>query len=52
MEAARKGVDQGYEEAFNILEGLGAFRIEGIQAGVEQTKILLGEKLDQLEEKL
>ncbi|MCO6430923.1 MAG: DUF5610 domain-containing protein [Deltaproteobacteria bacterium] len=46
MEEVKKGVQQGYDEAFQILEGLGAFSFEGVQSGVEQTKILIDQKLD------
>lgn len=41
----RKGIDQGYGEAFDILKGLGAFDIEGVQKGVETTRSLIDEKL-------
>lgn len=43
--AVKKGVQQGYDEAFEILEGLGAFQFDGIKAGVEKTKILIEQKL-------
>lgn len=45
MSLARKGVDQGYQEAFQILDGFGAFGVEGVQSGIEQTKILIESKL-------
>ena len=45
MEEVKRGVQQGYDEAFDILEGLGAFNFEGVQEGVEQTKILIDSKL-------
>lgn len=52
MEQARKGVESGYSDAFDTLKGLGAFDLPGIQEGIEQTKELLGTKLDKLEETL
>lgn len=52
MSLVRKGVDQGYEEAFSILEGIGAFEVEGVKSGVEETKRLIGEKLDAFEKYL
>lgn len=45
MSEIRKGIDQGYSEAFSILEGLGAFNFEGVLEGVETTKQLIEEKL-------
>ncbi|MEZ4753182.1 MAG: DUF5610 domain-containing protein [Bdellovibrionota bacterium] len=52
MEQARKGVSQGYGEAFSTLKGIGAFDIEGIQAGVEKTKDLIEQKLIEFEAKM
>ena len=52
MKAARKGVEQGYGEAFDILEGIGAFDINGVKDGVEKTYTLINEKLNKLEESL
>jgi hypothetical protein len=49
MNAVRSGVEQGYAEAFEILEGLGAFKFDGVKAGVEQTKILIESKLQAFE---
>lgn len=45
METIRGGVDKGYGEAVDILEGLGAFDVEGVKASVEETKRLVDEKL-------
>lgn len=45
MEQVRCGVAQGYDEAFSILEGLGAFQYDGVQSGIEKTKRLIEEKL-------
>jgi len=52
MAAARKGVDQGYGEAFDTLKSLGAFEFEGVQDGIEKTKILIEEKLKAFENAL
>lgn len=49
MTAVRKGVDQGYGDAVEILEGLGAFEIDGVKSGVEATKKLIEEKLQAFE---
>lgn len=49
MELARGGVEKGYGDAFEILEGLGAFEYEGVQEGVEQTKKLIDQKLADFE---
>ena len=35
MDTIRGGVEQGYSDAYGILEGLGAFQFEGVRAGVE-----------------
>lgn len=50
MAAIRSGIDRGYSEAYDILEGLGAFEFEGVRDGVEQTKILIEQKLVAFEE--
>lgn len=50
METIRSGVEQGYGEAYGILEGLGAFDIEGVRDGVEETKRLIEQKLAKYEE--
>lgn len=42
----KKGVEAGYEDAFETLEALGAFSFDGVQSGIEETKRLIGEKLD------
>jgi len=52
MELARKGVQTGYDDAYSILKGIGAFDIEGVQSGVENTKQLLDQKLNDLEKHL
>jgi hypothetical protein len=43
---AKKGVDQGYGEAKDILEGLGAFEFEGVESSIEKTRELILQKLD------
>ncbi len=45
MAEIRKGIKTGYDDAFNILKGLGAFEVEGVQDGIEKTKSLIEEKL-------
>lgn len=49
MSLARKGVEQGYGEAYEILENIGAFEVDGVQSGVEETKKLIEEKLTTFE---
>lgn len=49
MKAVRRGVKQGYDEAFKILDGLGAFQYDGVQSGVEKTLELVNQKLDNFE---
>jgi Domain of unknown function (DUF5610) len=51
LDAARSGVTQGYDDAFEILEGLGAFEIDGVRDGVEKTRSLIEEKLLAFEDK-
>lgn len=46
METVKGGIQKGYDEAFSILEGLGAFEVDGIKSGVEETKILIDSKLN------
>ena len=41
----QKGVGEGYSDAFRFLEGIGAFKVEGVQAGIEKTRSLIDEKL-------
>lgn len=52
MEQVRSGVQKGYDEAFDILEGLGAFSFDDVKSGVEQTKVLIEQKLIQFEDKM
>lgn len=46
IETVKRGVQKGYDEAYKILEGIGAFEVEGVREGIEQTKILVESKLD------
>lgn len=41
----QRGVGEGYSDAFKFLEGIGAFKVEGVQAGIEKTRSLIDEKL-------
>ena len=45
MAEIRKGIGTGYDDAVNILEGLGAFNYDGVKDGIEKTKSLIEEKL-------
>ena len=45
MGEVRKGIKQGYEEAVGILEAIGAFEIDGVREGIEETMRLVEEKL-------
>lgn len=49
MSEVRKGVDQGYDDAFKILDDLGAFKFDGIKEGIEKTKSLIEDKLKAFE---
>ena len=49
MKQARAGVEQGYSEAYELLQGLGAFQFEGVEDGVKQTKALIEKKLAEFE---
>lgn len=49
MDTIRGGINDGYEDAYNTLKGIGAFEFEGVQSGVEQTKILIEKKLKAFE---
>lgn len=50
MKAARSGVQQGYDDAVETLEGIGAFQFDQVRPGIEQTKTLIASKLDAFEE--
>jgi hypothetical protein len=41
----QRGVSSGYDDAFKFLEGIGAFKVDGVQDGVEKTRSLIDEKL-------
>lgn len=49
LDTIRGGIDQGYNEAVSILDGLGAFSIEGVKSGVEETRRLIDVKLAEFE---
>jgi len=49
MSAVKSGVDKGYQDAFEILDGLGAFKYDGVQSDIEKTIELVHEKLDSFE---
>ena len=45
MSTIRSGVSAGYNDAFQTLEGLGAFSFDGVKQGIETTKSLIEEGL-------
>ncbi|MBX7136986.1 MAG: DUF5610 domain-containing protein [Oligoflexia bacterium] len=49
MALIRKGIDAGYEDAYNTLSGLGAFEFDGVEEGIKQTKGLIESKLVEFE---
>ena len=51
METIRSGVQDGYDDAAGFLEGIGAFDVDGVRAGIEKTKSLIEEKLKAFEAK-
>ena len=52
FEQARKGVEEGYRDAYELLKGLGAFEFEGVEDGVVKTKELIHDGLAAGEAKL
>ncbi len=50
VEEAKKGVDQGYSDAYETLKGLGAFGFEGVESSISKTKDLILEKLEKFGE--
>lgn len=52
MDTIRGGIQKGYDQAFKALEEIGAFEFDGVQSGVEQTKLLIEDKLINFEQKL
>ena len=52
MKTIRGGIQEGYEDAIGVLKGLGAFDLDGVQAGVEETMRLVEDKLSAFEAKL
>jgi len=52
MSTIRGGIQKGYSDALGILEAVGAFAVEGVKEGVEQTRILLESKLSNFEQQM
>jgi hypothetical protein len=50
METIRGGIEQGYQQAASLLGELGAFTIDGVQEGIEETMRLVEEKLKAFED--
>ena len=50
MDTIRGGIQQGYDDAYGILKGLGAFEFEGVEDGIKKTMQLVEEKLKAFEE--
>lgn len=50
MSEIRGGVDQGYSDAYETLDGLGAFEFNGVREGVEKTRSLIDELLQKFED--
>ena len=50
MKTIRSGIQKGYEDAYGILKGLGAFEFEGVEDGIKKTMELVEEKLKAFEE--
>ncbi len=49
MKEVRSGVESGYSDAYQTLEGLGAFEFDGVKDGIEETKVLIETKLQAFE---
>ena len=52
MKTIRGGIEDGYKQAENILGDIGAYEIEGVESGIEETKKIVEEKLEDLRNKL
>ena len=52
MKAVRSGVTTGYEDAYDILDGLGAFQFDGVESGIKKTLELVHQTLDAFEESM
>ena len=50
MKTIRGGIDTGYGQAESILGDIGAFDIDGVKSGIDQTKKLVEEKLKAFED--
>jgi hypothetical protein len=46
LDQAKKGIDQGFGDAQSTLENLGAFQVDGVKDGIDQTKQLIEQKLE------
>lgn len=46
VETISGGIQTGYDDASSTLEALGAFEVDGVKSGIEETKKLIGEKLE------
>lgn len=49
MDTIRSGIETGYGQAYETLDGLGAFEFEGVKEGIQKTKGLIEEKLQAFE---
>lgn len=49
MDTIKSGINQGYDQAYGTLKDLGAFEFDGVENGIEKTKDLIAQKLDQYE---
>ena len=49
LDEVKRGVKEGYDDAYSTLDSLGAFQFDGVKDGVEQTKKLIEEKLKKFE---
>lgn len=50
LETIKSGIQQGYDDAYQTLDGLGAFQFDGVKSSVEETKVLIEEKLKAFED--
>jgi hypothetical protein len=50
METVKGGIKEGYKSAMGTLGELGAFKFDGVEAGIEKTMSLVDEKLNAFKE--
>ena len=50
MKTIRGGIDSGYRDAAAVLGDIGAFEIDGVKSGIEETMRLVEEKLKAFED--